>query len=104
LAYALSAGLAVVSTPYLYAEEVLADERGQIVPFNDSGALADATLKYLDDPSFQLETRRRAYGYAIPMAWPNVGRSYLNLFGRAKHTNATSRRQPFRDILPMPHR
>jgi glycosyltransferase involved in cell wall biosynthesis len=104
LAYALSAGLAVVSTPYLYAEEVLADERGQIVPFNDSGALADATLKYLDDPSFQLETRRKAYGYAIPMAWPNVGRSYLNLFGRAKHSCAASQRQPYHDILPMPHR
>ena len=45
-------------------------------------SLAEATLRFLCDPVFQTETRRRAYQYAQPMFWPNVGREYLEFFSQ----------------------
>ena len=94
MAYAMATVGAIVSTPFLYAEELLADERGLLVPFGDSDAMAEATLRLLLDPVFLLKTRRRAYQYAKPMFWPNVGRSYLDLFRQAASDFRGNRRPP----------
>ena len=79
LAYALGAGKAIVSTPYLHAVEALADGRGIIVPFRDAGAIADAVRGILGDPELKQRLERRAYDYGRETAWPAVGRRVLAL-------------------------
>jgi glycosyltransferase involved in cell wall biosynthesis len=100
LAYALAAGLPVVSTPYLYAAEVLAEGRGQLAKFNDSASLADATLQYLQDSAFKSATRHKAYEYAKPMLWSNVGRRYLEFFSHVVHNKKSSRESLYQRVFP----
>ncbi|HBO43195.1 MAG TPA: hypothetical protein DD670_04530 [Planctomycetaceae bacterium] len=52
--------------------------------------MAEATLRFLTDTAFQAETRRRAYQYAKPMFWPNVGRRYLDVFTQVCSTRETT--------------
>ena len=84
LAYAVGAGKAVISTPYRYAEEILADGRGKLVPFADTDAIAGAVLELFDDPVRMNAMRKRAYKYSRDMVWTTVARSYLNLFAELK--------------------
>ena len=80
LAYAIGAGKACVSTPYVYSKEVLADGRGVIVPFRDSEAIAKAIIDLWEHPEKKKEIEERAYRFGRLMTWPNVAQSHLNLF------------------------
>lgn len=84
LAYAFGAGKAVISTPYPYAMELLADGRGILVPWRDAGAIASAIVDLLDDPEKRLELRHRAARDGRAMLWPAVADSYLRTFERAR--------------------
>lgn len=79
LAYALGAGKAIVSTPYLHAREVLEEGRGILVPFRDADAIAKAVNGLLADPVAKKRYEERAYDYGKEMAWPAIGRRVLAL-------------------------
>jgi hypothetical protein len=84
LAYTLGAGKAVISTPYWYAEEMLADERGALVPFRDPQTLAAQVIDLLENESKRHAMRKRAYLFGRDMIWPQVARRYMKTFERAR--------------------
>jgi len=84
LAYTVGAGKAVISTPYWHAEEMLADERGALVPFRDPVAMAEQVIDLLDNEAKRHSMRKRAYLYGREMVWPQVARRYMETFQRAR--------------------
>jgi glycosyltransferase involved in cell wall biosynthesis len=84
LAYTVGAGKAVISTPYRYAMELLAEDRGILVPFRDSKAISKKILYLLDNEAARDAMRKRAYLYGRYMIWPAVAESYRASFDRAR--------------------
>jgi glycosyltransferase involved in cell wall biosynthesis len=80
LAYAIGLGKAVVSTPYLYAEELLAHGRGFLVNFRDAASIANTMNSLLEDRDLRASTERRAYRFGRQMTWPHVAQQYGRLF------------------------
>jgi glycosyltransferase involved in cell wall biosynthesis len=77
LSYALGAGKAVVSTPYLHAKEALAKDRGILVDFRSAEAIGDAVNSILDDPKRKARLEKNAYAYANEATWPKTGARFL---------------------------
>lgn len=80
LACALGAGRVVISTPYWYAQEMLANGHGVLVPFNDSAAIADRVIKVLDDETSRRAICERAYLLGREMIWSQVASRYMDVF------------------------
>ncbi len=87
LAYAIGAGKACISTPYLYAREMLDSGRGVLVPFNDSTTITQAVLGFLTDSKKMGECQENAYQLGRTMTWVNVGHKYFHLLQNARNSD-----------------
>jgi glycosyltransferase involved in cell wall biosynthesis len=93
LAYAFGAGKAVVSTPYWHAAELLADDRGVLVPFGDARAMAREVAGLLRDDTRRHAIRKNAYRIGREMIWSNVAQSYMRSFEAARLEGAALSRK-----------
>ena len=80
-----ASGKAVISTPYRYARELLADGRGVLVPWRDPGgdrARGRSSCSATTPSALALGARAAAHGR--DMTWPAVARRYIESFERAR--------------------
>jgi glycosyltransferase involved in cell wall biosynthesis len=80
LAYTFGAGKAVVSTPYWHAAELLAEDRGVLVPFGDAPGIAREVIGLLRDDVRRHAMRKNAYRIGRDMIWSNVAQMYMRSF------------------------
>ena len=88
LAYAMGTGKAVISTPYWYATEMLAEERGRIVPFKNPDAMAEQIIDLLDNDVIRHTIRKKAYTFCREAIWKEVSRRYLEVFSEVQLTRS----------------
>jgi len=74
----------VVSTPYWHAAELLAEDRGVLVPFGDSEAIAREVTSLLRDDTRRHAIRKNAYRMGREMIWSNVAQLYMRSFELAR--------------------
>ena len=101
LAIALGAGKAIISTPYWHAKELLADNRGVIVPFENPDAIAEVVLHLLDNDGERHAMRKRAYLHSRETVWPKAAQKYMASFQRARFERTQHPRAAHKDDLAM---
>src|ERR1700684_2302507 len=93
LAYTFGAGKVVISTPYWHAAELLAEDRGVLVPFRDAPAIAREVIGLLHDDTRRHAIRKNAYKLGREMIWSNVAQLYMRSFELAQIEGAARSRK-----------
>ena len=80
MAYAMGCGKAIISTPFVYAKEVLSDKRGLFVNYNDPHSIFLAIDFLLSHPRHRRRMERLAFKYATKNSWHKITEEYKSLF------------------------
>lgn len=105
LSYAVAVGKPVVSTPYVHATEILADDHGVLVAAGDSAGFAQAITGLLDDDERRASLARRAYARGRTMIWPRLVEAAVEqiagaLLARPKRIAALTPAPVFEQLKP----
>lgn len=82
LSWAVGLGKAVVSTPYIYAKELLSDGRGFVVPFNDMESMSSVLSTVLENNLVRQQIGQRAYAFGRNVTWGEVSQKMGEVFAK----------------------
>lgn len=82
VSYALSCACPIVVTASQFAKDVINNERGRLVGFNNSVDITKSVLEILDDPIMYSNMKKDTYYYSRHMTWQNVALSYFKFFNQ----------------------
>jgi glycosyltransferase involved in cell wall biosynthesis len=99
LCYAVAAGLPIVSTPYLYAFEMLGNGRGMIVDFSNPAGIGECINLLLDSPTLRQLMVARTYEFGRRLVWDRIGAEHVILFRDVVAQPAAAGRA----LYPAPH-
>ncbi len=95
LSYALGCGKAIVSTPSIYAREILSEGKGLLVKFRNPKSFTKAIDSILSNKELKESLEKKAYIFSRVMIWPNVAVRYLDVFNRVvKLREETTKKYP----------
>jgi glycosyltransferase involved in cell wall biosynthesis len=101
LSYAVAVGKPVVSTPYIHATEILADDHGVLVPFGDSAAFAREIARLLADGAARLELACRAYARGRTMLWPRLAETAMETLAGIVSSKPRRFARPAKELVPL---
>jgi glycosyltransferase involved in cell wall biosynthesis len=78
--YAMSCGCAIVSTPIPHAQEVLQDDAGIIVDFENPEQLSLAVIALLDQEELRKSVSMKGLHKIVPSVWENAALAHAKLF------------------------
>ena len=85
LAYSVASGRTVVSTPYPFAKELLANGRGKFIEFGSVSSLVETLDRLVSSRAERTAISHKAEVYGKYLAWPHIGdRTYAVLKECAK--------------------
>src|SRR6266545_4324144 len=99
LTFAIAAGCPAVSTAYRYAEDLLRDGGGRLVPCDDMPALAAAIIELLDDQEALAKEQATADAMGAHFTWPAVALRTAALVRQVASQSGETRGE-----LPLPLR
>ncbi|AIQ72067.1 MULTISPECIES: glycosyltransferase family 4 protein [Paenibacillus] len=92
LAYGVGYGRVIVSTPYRYAQEMLAEGRGLLADFHDSASLEACILRLLNSPALVQTMEDRTLKLGLTMRWNEIAKIYAALFHSHIQSSASADR------------